>query len=503
MRLFGLKGIVLIASVGLIIGAAGNLSQLRLSSVKAGDFDSNTLIDNATFQAADTMTTSDIQGFLSGKGSGLANFSEGGRSAAQIIYEAAHGHGEASGDFNGNHVVAHINPQVLLVTLQKEQGLVTEPNPSGDKLDCAMGYGATDAQGCKLALQQHPSWKGFTNQVEFAAWQLQWNYQRASLSNYNDFKVGQQMTFGDFNGNHTVTFNNAATAAEYRYTPHVYNGNYNFWKFMQSFFQGYDANIAGQSSYVTLDPGQPGRFWVRFKNVGTQTWTQSTVFLGTANPSDRTPGFTREDVLQGNISGWAAPNRIYLAEKSVAPGDVGTFIFYMTPPDDAKGGVFKEYFRPVASGIGWFGPEGVYWSVKVRGGNNGYTALWASQNDYPTVHRGDSFKLEVRYKNTGKKRWDKTGDGAVYLRTQNDIEIPYIREDRASGNPSGWLTSTRVSLQETSVAPGEYGTFTLWLTVPSDGEQKVHREHFELITKDGTLFPYEGEGTYWDVNIVQ
>src|SRR5690606_12122624 len=47
-------------------------------------------------------------------------------------------------------------------------------------------------------------------------------------------------TMGGYAGithHQTVTIANSATAALYRYTPHVFNGNYNFWKFYSSWFK--------------------------------------------------------------------------------------------------------------------------------------------------------------------------------------------------------------------------------------------------------------------------
>lgn len=500
MRTAVLKVSSLLFGVGVIVGAlVGHIgTRSLLPRAEAAAFNPDNLISNEAFQANSTMSVDDIQKFLARKGSGLANFSERGRSAAQIIYDAAHGYGEASGEFAGRNIVARINPQVILVTLQKEQSLVTEANPSQDKLDCAMGYGATDTLGCKRALEQHPSWKGFTSQVEFAAWQLQWNYERSSLSGYNDFKLGQQQTFADFNGNHTVTFSNAATASLYRYTPHVYNGNYNFFTFMQNFFFSYAAAWAGQSPYVTLDPEQSGRFWVRFKNTGTETWTKDVLRLGPSRPRDRIPGFTREDVVDKSPSGWITSNRVAMQEASVAPGEAGTFIFYMTPPSDAKAGIYREYFQIVADGIGWLEPDGIYWDVRVRDGNAGYTALWASQNDYPTLQRGQSYNFQVRFKNTGTQTWSKDG---VFLATRNEADLSYIREDRQSGNPSGWVSSTRIGMQESSVAPGQYATFSFWMTVNPEKEIRSHREYFRMITKDGRWF--NDENVYWDINIVQ
>jgi hypothetical protein len=73
-------------------------------------------------------------------------------SAAQIIFKAQ----QACG----------ISAKVLLVTLQKEQGLITNTNPTADKLKIAMGYGCPDGQRCEA------EYFGFYNQVYLAASQL-------------------------------------------------------------------------------------------------------------------------------------------------------------------------------------------------------------------------------------------------------------------------------------------------------------------------------------------
>ncbi len=63
------------------------------------------------FVRNDAMTREQIQAFLEARASFLASYSEDGRSAAEIIKAAADKHG--------------VNPKVILVTLQKEQSLVT------------------------------------------------------------------------------------------------------------------------------------------------------------------------------------------------------------------------------------------------------------------------------------------------------------------------------------------------------------------------------------------
>jgi hypothetical protein len=66
------------------------------------------------FVQSEAMTREQVQAFLAAKGSFLAAYSEDGKSAAEIIKAAADKHG--------------VNPKVILVTLQKEQSLITRKN---------------------------------------------------------------------------------------------------------------------------------------------------------------------------------------------------------------------------------------------------------------------------------------------------------------------------------------------------------------------------------------
>lgn len=84
-------------------------------SAKAG-YDSNNIIDDAKFVNHTSMDQASIQSFLSARGSYLAGYTDPqvNQSAAQVIRDAAW-------DFG-------INPQVIMATLQKEQGLITNPS---------------------------------------------------------------------------------------------------------------------------------------------------------------------------------------------------------------------------------------------------------------------------------------------------------------------------------------------------------------------------------------
>jgi hypothetical protein len=140
----------------------------------------NHLIDDGVFTNNSTMSAIGIQAFLDNEGSGLAGFSAvedcgstsgshysyyasyyacgQNASAAQIIYSASQAYG--------------INPQVILATLEKEQSLVTTPNPTASQLNCAMGYDSCANDS------------GFFYQVDNATWQFKMDMQTGSGNSY-------------------------------------------------------------------------------------------------------------------------------------------------------------------------------------------------------------------------------------------------------------------------------------------------------------------------------
>jgi peptidoglycan hydrolase-like protein with peptidoglycan-binding domain len=167
-------------------------------------------------------TAQAVQEILNRFNSPLKNYSVDGRSAASIIFSAARG--ETSTKYG---LRPQFNPCLLLAFLEKEQSLVTTtPSPASLEgvLGTAMGYGCPDYAGCD------PAYKGFVNQVNWGAYQLQYNYNLANNNQLTDaYQVGRTIyTLDGFN----VFIRNAGTASAYRYTPSVYWGNYNLWKLM-------------------------------------------------------------------------------------------------------------------------------------------------------------------------------------------------------------------------------------------------------------------------------
>jgi len=191
------------------------------------------LISDGDFINANSMSLRQIQDFLISKGSYLAGYrmtwGPANRSGAEWIYYEAQEHG--------------INPQVLMVTLQKEMSLITLSNPSQHHLDWAMGYGAYS--GCAADGGWCTQYAGFGAQIHFAA---SWYRAKFDAGGVPSRHVGQTVSIQTDSGRAGYTnvyLSNRATAVLYIYTPYIYNGNYNFYNFYRNWFGGSPQDIVG------------------------------------------------------------------------------------------------------------------------------------------------------------------------------------------------------------------------------------------------------------------
>lgn len=202
------------------------------------------------------------------------------RTASELIYDAA--------------TNAGLNPQVVLVTLQKEQSLIDGKFSSDSHLqralDRALGFGCPDEGGCS------DIFLGFYHQLfgNFDSADNRYIGMPSSLvrsfyfesggarvgrgplvdAGNNAFgngnrvrtaRMGDTITFENTTGapnnapaTQVVTLSNFATTALYRYTPHVYNGNYNFSKFFTAWFRypnGTLIAVAGDPKIYVIDNG--------------------------------------------------------------------------------------------------------------------------------------------------------------------------------------------------------------------------------------------------------
>lgn len=178
-------------------------------------FNPNFLISDEEMQQWESMTRADIQAFLSDRGGYIASLDtedhEGKvRPTSDIVYRSAKEY--------------KINPKYLLVKLQKEQSLVTDPDPTQRQLDFATGYACPDSAPCS------EKYRGFGKQVDAAAGIMRWYYDNVDIEGW--IKRPQTEYIID---DTVVQPANFATAFLYTYTPHLH-GNKNFWKLWQTWF---------------------------------------------------------------------------------------------------------------------------------------------------------------------------------------------------------------------------------------------------------------------------
>ncbi len=258
---------------GLILVAALGIACLFTTPTHAASWDAGKIIDDLVFTNTNTMSPGGIQDFLNSKvpacdtwgtqpseyGGGtraqyaaskgvsppftcLKDYSENGRSAAQIIYDVAQNY--------------RINPQVLLVLLQKEQGLVTDSWPWPIQYRSATGYGCPDTAPCDA------QYYGLTNQLGWAAKMFR-SIMDANPNWYTPYVLGNnyiQYSPDASCGGSNVNIQNRATQALYNYTPYQPNqaalnagygtapcgayGNRNFWLYFNDWFgPTTDANL--------------------------------------------------------------------------------------------------------------------------------------------------------------------------------------------------------------------------------------------------------------------
>ncbi|MFM7014323.1 MAG: LysM peptidoglycan-binding domain-containing protein [Actinomycetota bacterium] len=226
-------------------------------------FNPGLIISDSVFYDFGTMSVSDIQRFLDSKAGNcttdparpgcIKNFrldtpavagSEGrcsplpaktNVSAAEAIFDVARACG--------------INPRVILVTLQKEQSLITLGDPDKSRYDRAMGYNCPDTAPCAVDSL------GFFNQIYKGAGQLK--YYSNPIGPFTWLVPGKTISRPyhpkSTCGSQSFLLENKATAALYYYTPYVPNqaaldnlygtgdscssyGNRNFWRFYSDWF---------------------------------------------------------------------------------------------------------------------------------------------------------------------------------------------------------------------------------------------------------------------------
>ncbi|TDT66062.1 hypothetical protein [Frigoribacterium sp. PhB116] len=235
-------------------------------ALSGGEFDPGYVISDAVFFNGGAMSEAQVQSFLTAQVGGCTN-----GACLDVLRvdtqtraaDAMCGRYAGAGQESVARIIAKvgaacgINPQVILVTLQKEQSLVngsTAKGPSAARLERAMGYACPDNVGGVC----DPTYAGVYNQIYRAAWQFKRYANPAGTSNFftryaPGANRGIQYNPNAACGSKTVYVHNQATANLYYYTPYTPNaaalgnlygtgdgcsayGNRNFWVYFNSWF---------------------------------------------------------------------------------------------------------------------------------------------------------------------------------------------------------------------------------------------------------------------------
>jgi len=304
-------------SVGASAAASRGAATTAIRPATLDGWNAGNIISDAVFTDKSTMSAQQIQDFFNAKVpscqsgytclkdfrvtsqnrpadaycsgySGTAN-----ESAASIIYRVSQS--------------CNINPRVLIVMLQKEQGLVTHTWPSGWRYDSALGQGCPDDAPCD------PSYVGFFQQIYGAARQMQIYMEGRWFTWYqpgNTWNVLYNPNQGCGSG--PVYIANKATAALYYYTPYQPNaaalragygegdscsayGNRNFYNYFTDWFGSTQSNPAADNPFgnVEMVQARPGEVAVSGWAIDPNTSSPISVHVyiggvGTAIAADQT-----------------------------------------------------------------------------------------------------------------------------------------------------------------------------------------------------------------------
>lgn len=268
--------------VGAVIGAGVVLPfQLATGAQSAGaadaaKFDPAYIIADRYFYDANAMSVPEIQSFLDSQVGTCTN-----GACLNVLTIAFSGASQFTASQTGNLVctaipagnfaVSHfiyivqqacgISARVLLVTLQKEQALISGPNaraPSQSRLNIAMGYACPDTAACDTR------YYGVGNQLYWGARQLKYYSAGRVFRQPGPHYI--QWSPNSACGGTWLDIRNYATAALYNYTPYQPNaaalanlygtgdgcssyGNRNFWRLYSDWF----GNPVGNSPIGWLD----------------------------------------------------------------------------------------------------------------------------------------------------------------------------------------------------------------------------------------------------------
>jgi len=491
--------VIVLSSIAPAIIAHGNAS-----AVSASDWQSGRIIDDSVFFNSNSMSSDDIQTFLNSKVSTCTAKAGNPTCLKSYTVDMPNVPADAycstlTGGSNYNvativklvSAACSINPQVMLVLMQKEQGLVTSTAPTARMYQFATGfcvYDTTPPPSCAGT-------DGFFNQIYYAARQFQKYVKNPQTYSY---AVGQT----DFVpyctdsscGGTNVTMQTQATAALYNYTPYQPNqaslnagfgtgdscssyGNRNFWLYFWSWFGNpIGAEYAWLIDSFTysngdniLTKGYTETLTLKAKNISRHPWYNSgdhPVRLGTWNPANRNSSIF--------------PQRLAtMQESEVDPNQEATFQWQVNP---SQVGTFVEALNLVVENYTWMTWPGFSPTIVVSNSPYQWQVNSVSYgNGTGVMDPGTTQSMTVRVTNTGNVTWNKTSP-PIWLATWPPGRVSSV-QDPVNGK---WPSATRITqFNEASVPPGSQASFQFDVAMPSGGD---HYEQLNLVAEGQSWF---------------
>jgi hypothetical protein len=572
-------GFILTLIAVLLTSVIATVMPTNASALSGGQFNAGRIIDDSVFYNGGTMSWQSIQAFLNSKvpncdtngtqQSGHGSYTRaqwgsmngapapftclkdyfqgvptkgpdaycggtingGTKNAAQIIYDVG--------------AACNVNPQALIVLLQKEQSLITDDWPWPIQYRSATGYGCPDTAPCDA------EYYGFFNQVYNAARQFQRYRIQGHLFNYRAFTTSYvQYNPNGGCGGTNLYIQNSATAALYNYTPYQPNaaalnnlygtgdgcsayGNRNFWRMFNDWFgstTGDPAQYAGQTANPSLFEGQQASVSIMYRNTSSSNWFDTT--KAAANNSHPVNLAVGNPINSQSPFSWTWPNMarpatefsaVYEADgvtptddqHAARPNQIVKYTFTVTVPYSYPAGVHKLYVQPVLEGAGNWNMGGLAW-IDVNVNPRYFTAQYAGQAQNPTLKAGGVASMFYRYRNIGNVNWYDDVHAAgnnelpVHLATTNPINNGSMFSwgwpsvNRPANTFSAVYKADGVTLADNQhiAQPGEIAQFSFNMSTPWDARPGDYTTYFQPI-RDGAPHWDMGSGLGWSTVSVQ
>jgi hypothetical protein len=441
-----------------------------------------------------------------------------------------------------------LNPQVLIVTLEKEQSLVTGRNSSTycygteHKYAAATGYGCPDSGGSYhwtgISLYRRngvehtdtgntcvnsSSKAGFAQQLIRSAWLLKfskerslghtdWAIIRGSWDNSDDLqscysgfmtegwrRTCPNGTLNYYDGWATidsspVKMETGGTASLYRYTPH-FNGNRNFFNLYSNWFGVPYAN-ANDYSFVTssattlnYNPGGEGSVTIILKNTGYNTW-----YSDNNLPADKQPtrlatiGYQDSPFADTSDSAWLGTrNQVRMTPDVVAPGEDATFTFDVAAPYQVLS--WHHRFVPIIGGLFM---KDVGMDVILTSHTPGWTPT-TTDIDRRDFLPNQQAHAHITVQNSSASTWYSDNNLPTGKRPTRLATVDYQNTPFADTSDPAWMgTRNQIKMIPDEVAPGQTATFDAWFVAPISSTAVTSNFHF-IVVVGGVFTPDKGQ----------